>query len=283
MRLLAIVLATVLFSSSVVSAQPAAPKGAGPNVEIWLPPDFRSGEGPWPLIIFSHGFGGCAKQSEFLTAYLADQGYIVAAPDHADGHPCQSGIRLGEGMPEKPFRFPDQWSDATYQQRRADILFTLKSIHDDPKFKGVIDEDNIGLMGHSLGGYTVMGMAGGWPSWKDKNFKAVVALSPYAAPFAGQGTIGNIDIPVMYQGGTMDAGMTPILRDKIYPESRSPKYYVELDGAGHDGWTQKQARWQEPVNRTVLSFFNKYLKGKEGAVLPERADKGVVIYRAQEK
>lgn len=272
-----------LFMAPVAQAQDTALKGAGPNVEIWLPPDFRSGDGPWPLIIFSHGFGGCAKQSEFLTANLADQGYIVAAPDHADGHPCHSGIKLGEGMPEKPFRFPDQWSEETYKQRRNDILFALQSLQDDPQFKGVIDEDNIGLMGHSLGGYTVMGMAGAWPSWKDGRFKAVVALSPYAAAFVGQDTVKLINVPVMYQGGTMDDGMTPLLKSKAYPVTLAPKYFVELDGAGHDGWIKSQARWQDPINKTVLSFFDRYLKGGKDAVLPQKPDKGVKTYWAQEK
>src|SRR5207245_1241358 len=34
-----------------------------------------------PLVVFSHGFGGCGTQSVFFTEELARHGYIVAAPD----------------------------------------------------------------------------------------------------------------------------------------------------------------------------------------------------------
>ena len=36
-----------------------------------------------PLVLFSHGLGGCGLQSTFLTEELARRGYVVAAPDHA--------------------------------------------------------------------------------------------------------------------------------------------------------------------------------------------------------
>ena len=37
-----------------------------------------------PLVLFSHGLGGCALQMLFFTEELARHGYIVAAPDHRD-------------------------------------------------------------------------------------------------------------------------------------------------------------------------------------------------------
>jgi len=37
-----------------------------------------------PLVLFSHGLGGCALQTIFFTEELARHGYVVAAPDHAD-------------------------------------------------------------------------------------------------------------------------------------------------------------------------------------------------------
>src|SRR2546421_147846 len=63
--------------------------------------------------------------------------------------------------------------------------------------------------GHSLGGYTVLGLAGGWPSWKLPEVKAVLALSPYCSPLAQKGRLSAIKVPVMYQGGTRDLGITP--------------------------------------------------------------------------
>ena len=40
--------------------------------------------GPFPLIVYSHGYGGSAIGSVFLAEYLAARGYVVAAPDHSD-------------------------------------------------------------------------------------------------------------------------------------------------------------------------------------------------------
>src|SRR3954470_9445885 len=50
----------------------------------WLPKDFASRRHDVPLILFSHGFGGCAQQSNTLTQSLADAGYAVLAPNHKD-------------------------------------------------------------------------------------------------------------------------------------------------------------------------------------------------------
>ena len=36
--------------------------------------------GPFPLVVFSHGFGGCGIPSIFFTETLARQGYVVVRP-----------------------------------------------------------------------------------------------------------------------------------------------------------------------------------------------------------
>lgn len=272
--------------------QPSQPKKVGearkrqPNVEIWLPPEFQSTEQKWPLLIFSHGFGGCAKQSKFLTQYLADHGYIVIAPDHEDANCDRFGkgglrstlqaMRPGKDMrPEKPFRNPDIWTDKTEADRRDDVLFALSSMLDDRQYKNYIDTDKIGLIGHSLGGYTVLGLAGGWQSWKDKRIKAVLALSPYLTPYLKSHGLQRISVPVMYEGGTKDEEITTHLRRKggAYDQARAPKYFVELEGANHYAWTELYTDYQSIVNKTALQFFDKYLKGGKMEVLPEGQDK----------
>jgi len=261
------------------------PKAHQPNVEIWLPPQFQASEEKWPLLIFSHGFGGCAKQSEFLMKHLADSGYIVIAPDHADAN-CDrfakgglrstlQAMRPGKSMrPEKPFRTPEVWTDKTEADRKEDILFALSSMLDDRKYKNYVDLERIGLIGHSLGGYTVLGLAGAWPSWKDKRFKAVLALSPFMEPYVLGRTLAKVNVPVMYQGGTKDDDITPIIKKRGYEQTKAPKYFIELDGAGHYAWTQLDKDYQPIINETALQFLDKYVKGDKGAViLPEGADK----------
>src|SRR5690606_13389968 len=43
-----------------------------------------SGDGPFPLVLFSHALGGYRSQSTFLTEHLASWGFVVAAPDHGE-------------------------------------------------------------------------------------------------------------------------------------------------------------------------------------------------------
>ncbi|HUD17506.1 MAG TPA: hypothetical protein VMQ59_09590, partial [Acidimicrobiales bacterium] len=41
-----------------------------------------SAKGPFPVVLFSHGYGGYPEQSSFLTDHLATWGFVVVAPDH---------------------------------------------------------------------------------------------------------------------------------------------------------------------------------------------------------
>lgn len=263
-----------------------------PHIEIWLPKDFRVEGEKFPLLVFSHGFGGCAKQSVFLTQFLADHGYVVIAPDHADAN-CRRDLsggglasrmqdmRGGKTMrPEKPFRTPEAWSDKTEADRRDDMESAIDFVLNQPKYASHIDTDHMGLIGHSLGGYTVLGMAGAWPSWKDKRFKAVLALSPYVEPFIDQRTLTRLDVPVMYQGGTRDFGITPTLKRHggAYDQTPAPKYFIEYDGAGHFAWTQLEDHYQDVINRTSLAFLDRYLKDGKEDILPGGKDKQVITY-----
>ncbi|PZO87029.1 MAG: hypothetical protein DI626_04940 [Micavibrio aeruginosavorus] len=252
-----------------------------PNVEIWLPPEFQSTEQKWPLLVFSHGFGGCAKQSAFLMSYLADNGYIVIAPDHEDAQCAGKGSALSRlsqmrggriQSPEKPFRNPELWNDKIEADRKDDLLFAVSSMLDDRQYKNYVDMDRVGLIGHSLGGYTALGIAGAWPSWKDGRFKAVVALSPYLTPYLRTHGIEKVSVPVMYQGGTKDSLITPDLKRAggAYARSGAPKYFIELEGADHFSWTELDRNYQDIIRTSVLAFVDKYVKGGQGVIDPSK-------------
>jgi predicted dienelactone hydrolase len=193
------------------------------------------------LIVFSHGFGGCNTQSTFLMEALAQAGYLVVAPNHSDAR-CGSARRTGSVLrhPEEPFRSPKLWNENTYHTRHDDIEAVLDAVLAGKKFEGIpVDQKHIGIAGHSLGGYTALGIGGGWPSWRDDRIKAVLALSAFCTPYTVKGDLKHLGVPVMYQGGTRDFGVTPTIKrfSGAYDLSSSPKYYVEFDGAGHFAWT----------------------------------------------
>jgi predicted dienelactone hydrolase len=248
---------------------------AGRDVAVWKPAGNAPDNG-FPVILFSHGYTGCNTQSIFLMEALAQAGYLVLAPSHADAqcrdanhkdgaawYPGKMLDDLQKAHPQESFRDPDKWSDAIYKDRVADMEAVLDGVLREKSFLGVpVDSQRVGVSGHSLGGYTALGMAGAWPSWKDKRFKAVLALSPHCSPFVAKGTLGAMGVPVMYQGGTRDLGETPIVKrpNGAYDKSAAPKYYVEFDGAGHFAWTNINKTYQEVIAQYSVAFFDRYLK-----------------------
>lgn len=223
-----------------------------------------------PLVVFSHGIYSFGKHSRFLTEALARAGYIVAAPTHADG----VGQPRYLTIPDKSFLRPGEWNDSTYFDREQDIAKVLQFLHQDKRWQNQIDWSKVAMAGHSLGGYTALGMAGGWQSWKTPEIKAVVALSPYLAPYLLDDRLSQINIPVMYQGGTFDPALTPKIKGKAGAFARTPGpcYFVEFNGAGHLAWTNfdlsKKRRAQ--IEHYCIAFLDRYLKDKTDSDLTTR-------------
>ena len=143
------------------------------------------------------------------------------------------------------------------------MLKLVDALRRDSQWSNQIDWSRVGLAGHSLGGYTVLGLAGGWPSWKLPNIKAVLALSPYCEPYVVSGSLDTIKVPVMYQGGTRDLGITPSVRKPggCFAKTSSPAIFVEFDGAGHFSWSDLQSGNHELISAYSLAFLDKYVRG----------------------
>jgi predicted dienelactone hydrolase len=254
-------------------------------VALDAPPSTACGR-PVPLVVFSHGNTGCGLQAIAFTEELARHGYVVAAPDHADAFVCHTARPpvLPPRRPDQPdFSRLEMWSDATFEGRREDIEATIDGLLSHAEFERVIDAQNIGAAGHSLGGYTVVGMAGGWTRWIDPRIRAVLGLSPYVMPFQVHGTLGSVHVPLMYQGGTLDVGITPFLKGDTgaYRQANPPAYFVELRDAGHFAWAScGNARTTASclaatanarlIDQYAIAFFDGYLKHKREPVLTKK-------------
>ncbi len=239
--------------------------------------------GPFPLIVFSHGFGGCGVQTVFFTEELARQGYVVVAPDHKDAG-CSiypDGEQLGE-FSLGGFRNPELWDDSYYENRKEDVKLVIDEMlklnsQADSVFHGTLDENKIGMSGHSLGGYTAFGVVGGWDSWKDNRIKVALMFSPFIQPFLEKSTLSDVNVPVMYQGGNLDIGITPYIEGEngAYAQSNPPKFFLKLNGAGHMAWTNTACRRYSTIpqcaesntnvkliNDYGIAFLDKYLKNE---------------------
>jgi len=97
-----------------------------------------------PLIMISHGTGGGRLTMEWLADILVKQGFIVAAVDHW-GNTYDNKIAID---------FVTPW------QRAQDISFVLTQLLNNPELDKIIDRQRIGAAGFSIGGFTVIALAG---------------------------------------------------------------------------------------------------------------------------
>jgi len=114
MRLVLTAAFVLALALPVRAAQDDLVTDKGLTYRAWLPKDFATHHHDMPLVLFSHGFGGCAQQSGDLTQALADHGYAVLAPNHKD-HACErwKGGLMGRllsasSRPDAPFRDPEK-------------------------------------------------------------------------------------------------------------------------------------------------------------------------------
>lgn len=121
--------------------------------------------GKFPLVVVSHGYLGSRFLMTYLTENLASKGYIVAAIGHKE-----STFQDAQGF------------QSTLVNRAKDILFVVNQmIEGDHLFADRIEEDKVGIIGYSMGGYGVLNVGG-------------AGYSENLAKFFGSMTGGNTSI-----------------------------------------------------------------------------------------
>ena len=99
----------------------------------------------FPLIALSHGTGGSAQIMAWLARALASRGYVVAAVNHPGNNALEAYTAEG---------FLIWW------ERARDLTTVIDLLLQDRDFARRIDRRRIGAVGFSLGGYTVIEIAG---------------------------------------------------------------------------------------------------------------------------
>lgn len=107
-------------------------------------PDAPPAAGEHPLVVLSHGYGGNWGKQVWLASALAHQGYIVAAVNHP-------GTTTKDRSPQ---------AAAQLWQRPADLSRAIDAVLAKPEQFGVVAKNRIAAIGHSLGGWTVLEIAG---------------------------------------------------------------------------------------------------------------------------
>ena len=97
-----------------------------------------------PLVLFSHGGGGNARQYGWIANRLAAAGFVVAAPDHP-------GSTTGDASAHGAVAL---WN------RPGDLTSVLTSLLEDEALATRIDAARVGVLGFSAGGYAALALAG---------------------------------------------------------------------------------------------------------------------------
>ncbi|MCX2983376.1 alpha/beta fold hydrolase [Halieaceae bacterium IMCC14734] len=177
------------------------------------------------LLVFSHGFGGTKDQSTPLMEHLASHGFVVVAPEHTGN---TSSDNSDSGAVAAANRVPD-------------ISFIIDSMLElnDPDmgmFSGSINPERIGVLGHSGGGFTSMGVAAGYEDTPaDPRVKAIMPISGVILDAYSAEDMAGVEIPVLLLGGTLDTSVPIENNDFAFMSLVNSPQVIQIDiiGATH--------------------------------------------------
>lgn len=172
-----------------------------------------SSHGPFPLVLFSHGYGGYPEQSSFLTDHLATWGFVVVAPDHRSRDlKAIIGGTTGQGQ--------DDLADL------AQALAVARFMNAAPGnvVSHSLDLHRVAVVGHSAGGAAALSFAA-----KQAAVRTYVALAP------AQGTLPKTT-PGLIMQGTADQVVKPAGTKKLYADLTGSKRLILIDRAGHNAF-----------------------------------------------
>jgi len=194
--------------------------------------------GSYPLVLFSHGFGGHRRQTTFLCTHLASHGYVVAAVDHV-GNTIHDILQLM--LQQAGGAVIDDTPELLAQHiaaRPADVVCALDRLlaGADPAIAPLIDRTRIGMCGHSFGGWTTLMVAK-----RDARIGAALPLAP-----AGGGSHMPVqplidaldfdwgrDVPTTYLVAERDSLLPLYGMRELLARTRSSKRLLVLDNADH--------------------------------------------------
>ncbi|WKT83302.1 alpha/beta fold hydrolase [Thermosynechococcus sp. QKsg1] len=223
---------------------------------------------PAPLIVISHGLASDRTTFAYLAEHLASYGLAVLAVTH----PGSDASRINSFLSGAPLDYenlPKDWA-----QRPLDLKLGVDAVaalvQKNPALK--IDTNNVGLFGHSMGGFTVLAAAGGTVDWNavkqrclaaardlfifnisvplqcrslgladgpstlaDPRVKSVIAVNPVSSILIGERGMANIKVPTLIISSSKDV-FAPPLEEQIWPFTwlqAQPKYLAMLVPGTH--------------------------------------------------
>ena len=228
---------------------------AGPVSGVDVPgaaPDRAAG--PFPLVIFGHGFAVTPGPYAALLQAWARAGYVVAAPifplgnANAPGGPNESDI-------------VNQPRDMSFVISR---MLALSSAHSG-LFAGLISRSETAVSGQSDGGETALAVAYD-RLFIDRRVRAAVILSGAEIPGVGGFDFPAPSPPLLASQGTADTINRPFFTYQFFNLAPRPKFLLTLLGASHLPPYTTQQPQLSIVERVSIDFLNRYLKQAPNAL-----------------
>ena len=200
--------------------------------------DQLADDGPFPLVVYSHGSGGLRYLHSSYTEALASYGYVVAAPDHTGNTVFDRFAGGGAPFGEITFNRPNDVADVI-------TAFTDAADPAAGPFATTVDADRVAVTGHSFGGYTAIAMATGVTTElgefvADERVDAIIPLAPATGDtLLSDERLDLLDVPMMVVVGTDDV-TTPVDPNvtRLWDLTTSaPAYRIELVAGEHQTFT----------------------------------------------
>ncbi|HUY59289.1 MAG TPA: hypothetical protein VMV16_06230 [Solirubrobacteraceae bacterium] len=236
---------------TTVVRYPTLATGAGAAVRGSRP---ARADGPFPLIIFGHGFDLMPTAYSRLLRYWTSAGFVVAAPIFPRENPEAPGGLNRSDLPNQP----------------QDMRFVISSLlHLDAqpggRLSGLISPHEIAVAGHSDGGDTALALAYD-PSLRDPHLQAAVILSGAEIPMLSPFQIAPGGPPLMATQGTADTINLPSATAAFFGPASSPKYLLQLLGGSHLGPYSTNRVQLGVVERVTIAFLKYYLDHDRAAM-----------------
>jgi dienelactone hydrolase len=258
---------------------------------LTLPP---VADGTYPVILYSHSWGGIRANSLNQIEHLVSNGYIVIAPDHAYVASA-TVLEDGDVVYQDPEALPDPESvDADdFKEAATDVVATLAGDlvtlldaldegEDGPlaALAGSADINRLGLYGHGAGGGAAIKVC-----LEDERCDAVLAMDPWVHALTQRDLQNNMTRPALYMKsddwiGTSDDALLA----GIAARGTSITYSVGVSGAATTDFTMiplmtpmasqlgikgpiPAGRVMPIIDNYLLGFFDVYLLGTGSAQL----------------
>ncbi|HEY3570187.1 MAG TPA: alpha/beta fold hydrolase [Thermoanaerobaculia bacterium] len=207
---------------------PSAPAPFGPY-PFDVSPEAPVAEGRFPLVVVSHGSGGSPFVYRTITTHLARNGDVVAHLEHPGNSRNDNSL---EGTYENLVRRPRH------------VRLTMDAVSRDARVGAHVQADNVAILGHSMGGYTALAVAGGVPWTRDRErvevvpdprVRALVLMAPGTAFFFPPDSLREVTVPILMLTAEHDP-VTPRWQAELLLErvpDRSQVIWREIENAGH--------------------------------------------------